>query len=194
MKLNLLNEKGIDVLVFEGDLQEVKPEVLRAGVTRLLHNGKNRIVLDLAAATLPAGRLPDVFLQALPPLDQIARDLSGRIVLSGVPKDTRERLLHLSRPPVIECFADRATAIAHFLPPPSITAQAEAASGSAESAPAALLEEVKMLRALVHKWTLHRHVSTEPTADRLKIQSLEAQLAALQPPTRPGGAEPQKKS
>ena len=179
MKLQLRQDKGIDILSLEGAIESVQPSVIRDGVTKLLRNGKHRIVLDLSKAVLPAGGMPAALVLALSELDQVARDLSGRVVLCGVAAT-------VTKTSSIDSFDDAVVAVASFLPPRPITEKLEAVGTGpkAETASETLQrmgEEIRMLRGLLHKWTLHRHVSSEPSVDALKIQALEKKLADLEP-------------
>lgn len=180
MKIQLRSKKGVEVLEVEGPVADFEAQILRVGVTRLLRNGKNRIILDLSKMLHQASRLPDFFLTELLALDRMARDLAGRIALAGVPPLLHERLAHLSKPPLIDAYTDLGEAILSFLPPVAVTQRVELREGSVTPQDLqALRDEIKMLHGLVHKWVIHRRATTEPTADRIKIHSLEKQIADL---------------
>lgn len=112
MKLTLADQHGISVLESRGDVTARDVQVLKAGLTNLLRSGKNRIVLDLPGAD----KLPGELLREISQLDVLARELSGRIVISGVGSAAREQITRFAQPPVITCFESKAKAIQSFAP------------------------------------------------------------------------------
>jgi anti-anti-sigma regulatory factor len=116
MKLTLVRNQGIEVLTSTGEISTRDLQVLKAGITQLLKSGKNRIVIDLPEAS----RIPGEILGEIAQLDLLARQLSGRIVLSGVSAQVREQIARFAQPPVLECFATVADALTHFKPAAAI--------------------------------------------------------------------------
>lgn len=112
MKLTLVQHQGIEVLTGTGEISGHDLQVLRAGLVKLLKSGKNRIVLELPEAS----SIPTEVLAELSKFDLLARELSGRIVLSGVSPSVRAQIARHAKPPVIECFDQLKDALAYFRP------------------------------------------------------------------------------
>jgi hypothetical protein len=141
MKLALSSAEGISVLTGTGQVSVHDLDVLRAGLTKLLKSGRNRIVLELSEAEM----IPDGLIRELSKFDMLARELSGRVILAGNNEKLQKRVVQFAEPPVIECFNGKDAALKYFrekdkpattpAPPPAVAAAAVAATKSA--APAA---------------------------------------------------------
>lgn len=115
MKLALSLQDGISVLSGSGEISPHDVAVLRAGLTKLLRSGRNRIVLDLPEAkSFPAELLAEVS-----KLDQLARELSGRIALACKKE--------LTQSSAFQCFESKDLALESFRKPAAPPAPAPAA-------------------------------------------------------------------
>lgn len=134
MKLKLTPVKDIQVLTVTGEVTPHQFQVLRSGITNLFRTGKNKIVLEFTSAkTLSSAILRDLSI-----LNLLARELSGDIVLSGIDKETKIRVEHLSSPPSIFCFEGREEAIKSFqTPKATLRPQAPIAAPKEDDAPVA---------------------------------------------------------
>ncbi len=145
MKLSLETKRGIEILKIEGPVTERDLRVVRAGLADALKKGKNRIIVHLGETP----RLPHQVLRELSNLDLLARELSGRIVLSGVTPALKREIESYAKPPVIACFKEMSDALLSFLSAdkdeseeskraaaPTASAPAPAASAPASSAAA----------------------------------------------------------
>jgi hypothetical protein len=129
MKLKLRAENDVQILTVS-ELDSTKNvDVLRAGITQLYRNGKNRIVLEL---TEPKS-IPAELLRELGRLKLLANELSGDIVLSGLDPETKQRIDSFAKPPFAISFLTTAQALRFFKelsaakPLPSAAAPATAA-------------------------------------------------------------------
>jgi anti-anti-sigma regulatory factor len=97
MKIALRQEENISILDIEGGIDQHNFDVLKAGLSKLLRNGKNRIVLHLK----DAGDLhPDV-IRELAILDVFARELSGKLVLASESPELKQKVHTFAKPPVV---------------------------------------------------------------------------------------------
>jgi hypothetical protein len=110
MKLALADQEGICILTGTESISVHDLQILRAGLTKLLKSGKNRIVVDLPEAD----KIPPDMLREIAKFDALARELSGRIILAGISKKLLAQIESFSKPPVIECVEGRAAALAKF--------------------------------------------------------------------------------
>lgn len=100
MKLKLRAENDIQILnVSELDSSK-NVDVLRAGITQIFKNGKNRIILELAEAKSVSAEL----LRELGRLKLLANELAGDIVLSGLDPETKQKIDNFSKPPFAVSF------------------------------------------------------------------------------------------
>lgn len=77
MQIKLEAKQDFHLLQVQGELDEKSAQVLRAGISKLLRTGKDKIALDLGGTA----HLPDSFTQELVSLHAIARELGGEIVI-----------------------------------------------------------------------------------------------------------------
>lgn len=123
MKLKLSAQHDIQILTATESVSAKDIQVLRAGISKLFHNGKNKIVLEL-----PAGvSISDEAIRELSILDVLARELSGRIVLFCGDAATRTRVQNFAKPPQVLSVASLQDAIAAFAPVPLDAAPKEVA-------------------------------------------------------------------
>lgn len=100
MKLKLRAENDIQILnVSELDSSK-NVDVLRAGITQIFRNGKNRIILELAESK----SVPAELLRELGRLKLLANELAGDIVLSGLDPETKQKIDNFSKPPFAVSF------------------------------------------------------------------------------------------
>lgn len=137
MKIQMLQEGGYPVLVIDGEVSSHDISVVKAGLTKLLKNGKNKILLEFTKS----GQLSQEILRELAMFNVLARELSGNIVIAGVDAATQSKIESYSKPPFVECFPTRAAAAAALAPkpveeppPPAAVAAAVAPAPSAASA------------------------------------------------------------
>jgi hypothetical protein len=129
MKLKLRAENDIQILTISELNSSKSVDVLRAGVTQLLRNGKNRIVLELTEAK----SVPAELLRELGRLKLLANELAGDIVLSGLDPETKQKIDLFAKPPFAISFLSTAQAIKYF----KDSAAPEKTKPSAAATPAA---------------------------------------------------------
>jgi anti-anti-sigma regulatory factor len=110
MKVSLRHEDSIAILEVTGEVDQHNFQVLKAGLTKLLRDGKNRIILSLS----DANELESDVLRELAILDVFARELSGKIVLSAENEELREGVKIFAKPPVIPILSSVALALDYF--------------------------------------------------------------------------------
>jgi anti-anti-sigma factor len=110
MKVSLRHEDSIAILEVSGEVDPHNFEVLKAGLTKLLRDGKNRIILNLNDAS----ELESDVLRELAILDVFARELSGKIVLAADSEELREGVKIFAKPPVIPIVSSVAIALDYF--------------------------------------------------------------------------------
>jgi anti-anti-sigma regulatory factor len=110
MKLGLRQEDSVAILEISGQVDDHNFQVLKAGITKLLQNGKNRIVLNLADATELKG---DV-IRELAIIDVFARELSGKIILASGNPELKESVRVFAKPPVIPILSSVELALDYF--------------------------------------------------------------------------------
>jgi anti-anti-sigma regulatory factor len=174
VKLKLTHEKGVEVLSASGPIVDHESKVLRAGISKILKTGKNKIVLELPESPdLSAGVIREIAAY-----DVLARELSGRIVLSGVSPELKGKIESFAQPPVILCFESRAKALDFFSTPPQ--ADATAATPALSAAAAAAHEELEKLKSEDRLMRSRMH-SLEQENKRLKEQVVRATIARRPP-------------
>jgi hypothetical protein len=133
MKLKLRAENDIQILTISELNSSKSVDVLRAGATQLLRNGKNRIVLELTEAK----SVPAELLRELGRLKLLANELAGDIVLSGLDPETKQKIDLFAKPPFAISFLSTAQAIKYFKDSaaPEKTKPSAAATPAAAAAP-----------------------------------------------------------
>jgi hypothetical protein len=137
MKIKLETVRDVSILIASGPIEPSNFAILRAGVRKLLSDGKNKIILELPDSS----QLSTPILRELAHLNLLANELAGQILLSSIAPLTRAKIEAFSKPPVVRCFASRGEALAVLQPAeeiPSIPKAAEspAATPKAEARPA----------------------------------------------------------
>ena len=107
MKISLRQEESASILEIQGTIDTHNFAVLKAGLSKLLQNGKNRIVLHLLT---PAGLSNDV-LRELAILDVFARELSGKLVIASDSMELKQKVEAFAKPPVVAFLPSVAKAV-----------------------------------------------------------------------------------
>lgn len=107
MKIALRQEESASILEIQGTIDTHNFAVLKAGLSKLLQNGKNRIVLHLQD---PAGLSSDV-LRELAILDVFARELSGKLVIASDSIELKQKVEAFAKPPVVAFLPTVAKAV-----------------------------------------------------------------------------------
>jgi hypothetical protein len=110
MKLKLTVEKGIQVIVISEEISAKDAGIIRAGISKLFKNGKNRVMIEISDSHL----IPDEVIRDLSSLDILARELSGRIVLVSPNAEIRSKVENFVIPPLFLTYPDRASGFAFF--------------------------------------------------------------------------------
>lgn len=110
MKLALRQEDTVSVLEVSGNVDAKNFAILKAGITKLLRDGKNRIVLSF----LDASELESEVIRDLAIIDVYARELSGKIILVSANPDLKESVRLFAKPPVVPILGSIDQAIDYF--------------------------------------------------------------------------------
>lgn len=127
MKIKLARELGAEILALEGPVSTAELDVLRAGITKLLRDGRNRVVVELS----PDQDISAEAIRELARLDLLARELSGGILISGLTPRILQKVASFMNPQSLRAYATRAEALQVFAPRP------KAAPAAIPAAPAA---------------------------------------------------------
>jgi hypothetical protein len=130
VKIALSNERGVEILSVTGPVVDHEAKILRAGITKILKIGKNKIIVELGGTPAANQDFSSDALREMAAFDVLARELSGRLVLGGVSPALRVKIEAFAKPPVVLCFATRKEAI-DFLTAPPTPAKAETAPPAA---------------------------------------------------------------
>jgi hypothetical protein len=112
MKLKLVQENNIQILMVSEGVTSKDVEIIKAGITKILKTGKNKILLEVNGSDT----LPDDVIRDIGIMDNLARELSGRIVIVTSNAALKKKLDIFATPPLILCFVDRKSAMAAFSP------------------------------------------------------------------------------
>lgn len=110
MKLALRQEENCSVLEIQGSIDAQNFAVLKAGLTKLFQNGKNRIVLHIVS---PNDISTDV-IRELAILDVFARELSGKLVLASENEDLKAKVSSFAKPPIVAILPSVAKAVEYL--------------------------------------------------------------------------------
>lgn len=110
MKLRLNQERDISILDVLEEVSVQNVSVLRAGVSKLLHSGKNKIILNL----VDAKHLAMEVIKEIVSLHLIASELKGEILLVGQADMVRQAIKSFATPPPVRCFATKEAALGAF--------------------------------------------------------------------------------
>lgn len=97
MKLSLRQEQSCAVLDIEGNIDAHGFAVLKAGLSKLFQNGKNRIVVNIKDAEEVSADI----IRELAILDVFARELSGKLVLVSDNPSLKTKVTTFAKPPVV---------------------------------------------------------------------------------------------
>lgn len=120
MKVALSNERGVEILSVTGSVVDHDAKILRAGVTKILKTGKNKIVVELGTPEVDQ-EFSSEALREMAAFDVLARELSGRLVLAGISPALRVKIEAFAKPPIVLCFATRKEALDFLTTPPAPT-------------------------------------------------------------------------
>lgn len=190
MKIHLTEKSGIHILSIQGDLDSKQFAVVKAGISKLLRDGKNRMVLDLSQI----GKLDTEAVQGLVALNVVARELSGDILLSGLEAPLRQVVENLGKPSLLTCYPslDAALDVFQRLSPEKeeIEADEEVSSGDIAVDFQKKNEEIKKLRAELKQkeegelGRLREEVARLGTEKKIWEERIHAWIAEKrQPPT-----------
>jgi anti-anti-sigma regulatory factor len=110
MKLGLELKEGISILSVTGPVDLHSFAIVKAGITKIFRDGKNRIALNLSGAE----SLDTEVIREIAILDILARELAGRIALVVASSEIKQNIVSFSRPPVVPIFDSIAQALDFF--------------------------------------------------------------------------------
>ena len=113
MKLKLTESRGIQTLLVSGEVDDAAFAVLRAGITKIMRSGKNRIAMDLSS--VPS--ITAAMAMETAKLNVLAKELAGEIVVAGANPKVRELFESVQVKPLINHRATLAEAIEGFFRP-----------------------------------------------------------------------------
>ena len=104
------DKAGVRILHIEGAVDSHQFSVIRAGMVKILKDGKNKILVDFESSA----NVNQDAIRQVTELNASARELSGEIVL--VFSDPKMRVLveNFSKPPLVMCFGSVQEGIDHF--------------------------------------------------------------------------------
>ncbi|MBU6376347.1 MAG: hypothetical protein KGQ59_10155 [Bdellovibrionales bacterium] len=109
MKLNLSQDRGIQLLSATGAVESSDVRVFGAGMGKLIRDGKNQLAVEMDQENIP-----DDLIRELMTLDLVARELSGRLVVIALQSALKTKLENFARPMSLEVFSDRTSALDFF--------------------------------------------------------------------------------
>lgn len=95
MNLNLEQKNGAHILKVSGDIDSKGTEILRAGITKLMKSGKDKIILDLSKV----GGIDEKLLAEIALLNHLATELNGKVIVAGAPKKFEDTVKKHGNPP-----------------------------------------------------------------------------------------------
>ena len=110
MKISLRQEGHASILDIEGEIDVHNFTVLKAGLTKLLGNGKNRIVLHIVGGD----NLSTEVIRELAILDVFARELSGTLVIASGDTILQQKVTAFAKPPVVAILPSVAKAVEYL--------------------------------------------------------------------------------
>lgn len=110
MKLTLALKEGVSILAITGAVDMQNFAILKAGITKIFRDGKNRIALDLTGVE----KLDTEVIREIAILDILARELAGRIALIIGTPDLKQHIVSFSRPPIVPIFDSEAQMLDFF--------------------------------------------------------------------------------
>ncbi|MEN9722795.1 MAG: hypothetical protein RJB38_781 [Pseudomonadota bacterium] len=109
MKLTLNRQGVVEILTTSGEIAARDISILKAGIGKLIRDGKNQILLEHSEDSMP-----DELIRELMALDLLSRELAGRMVIVATQSALRTKLQTFARPMTLESFSDRAAAFQFF--------------------------------------------------------------------------------
>ncbi len=97
MKVGLRQQDGIAILDVTGGVDSHNFNILKAGLSKLLRDGKNKIVLHF----VDTPSLESEVIREVAILDVFARELAGKIVLASSNQELKEQVKLFAKPPVV---------------------------------------------------------------------------------------------
>lgn len=176
MKLSLRQEEGVSILEISGPVDLGNFQVLKAGISKLMRDGKNKIILRI----VDADQIPADVLRELAIVDLFARELSGKIVLASDNEKLKESVRTFAKPPVIPILSTVALCLEYFR---NLSDEEEGGESAAElkKALAGKDQEIKALQAQVKQMDPKEINGLRADKAELqgKVKLLEAQVAEL---------------
>lgn len=184
MKLELGREGNIEILKVTGPISTENLQVLRAGVTKLLRAGRNRIVLQMLGPQTWEAEV----MRELAALNLLARELAGDVVLAGLDAQARAKVKGFAKPPAIPFFEDVAAAVDSLRPKskqaseadlvapanvavPSLVATATPMASPAAAGSGSAETEVARLKTLLHEKETQGIGTLRKEVERLKAEN-----------------------
>ncbi|MGZ3694818.1 MAG: STAS domain-containing protein [Bdellovibrionota bacterium] len=164
MKLSLRQEDGVSILEVAGAVDLQNFQILKAGISKLLRDGKNRIVLKVN----DADQIPSDVLRELAIVDVFARELSGKIVLASENEKLKESVRAFAKPPVIPILSTVALCLEYFKTLANDEEEGGATSAEIKKALEGKDREIAALEARIK------------LLDPKELQKVQAQRAELQ--------------
>ena len=144
MNLNLAQKDGVNILTVTGGVDLRNIQILKAGITKLFKDGKNRIILELKGS----GKLESEVIREIAVLDLFAKELAGSIAFVVDDAELRQTLIGFAKPPVMSIFADMPKALEYFAKGAAAAAAPEVEELDPEAMKGALAAREKEIEAL----------------------------------------------
>jgi len=109
LKITLSQDRAVNILSTSGSIEDRDVPALKAGVGKLIRDGKNQVIVETSE-----GRMPEVLIRELMQLDLLAREMAGRLVVVATNAELRTQLINFARPMTLEGFASRDLAQSFF--------------------------------------------------------------------------------
>jgi anti-anti-sigma regulatory factor len=174
MKLALRQVDGVSILDVSGPVDLASFQVLKAGISKLMRDGKNRIVLQIT----DADQIPSEVMRELAIVDLFARELSGKIILASANEKLKENVRAFAKPPVIPILSTVELCLEYFK---NLTDEEEGGESSAEQKKAldAKEKEITALNARLKQLDPAeiQKVRSEKAELQMKVTLLESQVA-----------------
>ncbi len=110
MKLRMEDKVGVRILHIEGAVDAHQFSVIRAGMVKILKNGKNKILVNFESSA----NVDQDAIRQVSELNAAARELSGEIVLVMSDPKMRGLVENFSKPPLVMCFSAVQEGLDHF--------------------------------------------------------------------------------
>ncbi len=135
MKLSLKAEKDVTILCVAGPVSPESFKVIKAGITKLLKEGKNKLVIELNQWS----DVTNEVIQEISQLNSIAQELAGKIIISQADDGTKAKIKSFSTPHPLVTFDKTTDALQSFVQPtaiPSVPATPSAPKPATPTTPA----------------------------------------------------------